>query len=259
MLPEANRVDRQPVSAENLIVGLECGASDAYSGITANPALGAAADRVVCCGGTVVLAETPEIYGAEHLLIRRAVNETVARKLIDRVNWWKAYAARNDGELNNNPTLGNLAGGITTILEKSLGATAKGGTTNLTAVYRYAEPVDAKGLVFMDTPGYDPLSITGLVAGGANVVCFTTGRGSAFGGKPVPVIKIASNATVYHRMKGDMDINCGAIADGEQTVGEMGQYVFKQILEVASGKRSKSELLGLGDSEFVPWEIGCQF
>ena len=259
MLPEANRVKRQPVSAGRLILGLECGGSDAYSGITANPALGAAADRLVRQGGTAVLGETPEIYGAEHLLLRRAVNETVAEKLLERIRWWKDYAARNHGELNNNPTLGNKAGGITTILEKSLGAAAKGGTTNLMEVYRYAEPVTAKGFVFMDTPGFDPPSVTGYVAGGANIICFTTGRGSAFGCKPVPSIKLASNTSLYQRMEDDMDINCGAIADGEITVDEMGEHIFKAVLETASGKRSKSELHGVGDNEFVPWMVGCVF
>ena len=259
MLPKANEIKRQPVSASHLILGLECGGSDAYSGITANPALGAAADRVVQCGGTAVLAETPEIFGAEHLLTRRATSKAVADKLIDLIKWWQDYALRNNGEMNNNPTLGNIAGGISTILEKSLGAAAKGGTTNLEAVYQYAEPIDTKGLVFMDTPGYDPLSITGLVGGGANVVCFTTGRGSAFGGKPVPVLKLSSNSTVFRRMKDDMDINCGAIADGEKSVDEMGEFIFQEILKVASGTKSKSELLGLGDNEFVPWEVGGQF
>ena len=259
MLPEVNRAKRQPVSASHLIVGLECGGSDAYSGITANPALGAASDRVVYNGGTAVLSETPEIYGAEHLLIRRAASRSVAEKLIDRINWWKEYARRNNSELNNNPTLGNKAGGITTILEKSLGATAKGGTTNLMEVYHYAEPVTAKGFVFMDTPGYDPPSITGMVAGGANVICFTTGRGSAFGFKPVPSIKLASNSGLYRRMEDDMDINCGLVADGDKTVDEMGEEVFQTILEVASGKKPKSEQLGIGDNEFVPWLVGSVF
>lgn len=259
MLPEADRVKREPVPASHLIVGLECGGSDAYSGITANPALGAASDRVVRNGGAAVLSETPEIYGAEHLLIRRAINRSVAEKLIQRIQWWKDYAARNSGELDNNPTLGNKQGGITTILEKSLGAAAKGGTTNLMEVYRYAEPIKTKGFVFMDTPGYDPPSITGMVAGGANVVCFTTGRGSAFGFKPVPCIKLASNSGLYRRMEDDMDINCGLIADGAKTVDEMGEIIFRSILDIASGKLSKSEINGAGDQEFVPWLVGCVF
>jgi len=259
MLSEANRIRRQEVSASHLIVGLECGGSDAYSGITANPALGAASDHVVRNGGTVVLSETPEIYGAEHLLLRRAVNPSVAEKLMGRIHWWKEYAARNNGELNNNPTLGNKQGGITTILEKSLGAAAKGGTTNLMAVYQYAEPITTRGFVFMDTPGYDPPSITGMVAGGANLICFTTGRGSAFGGKPVPSIKLASNSGLYRRMVDDMDINCGLIADGDKSVDDMGAEIFKVILDVASGKRSKSEIHGIGDNEFVPWLVGSVF
>ncbi|RJQ63267.1 MAG: altronate dehydratase [Desulfobacteraceae bacterium] len=259
MLPAANRIKRQPVPAARLIVGLECGGSDAYSGITANPALGAASDRVVLQGGTVVLSETPEIYGAEHLLIRRAVDREVAERLIDRIRWWKEYAVRNGGELNNNPTLGNKAGGITTILEKSLGAAAKGGTTNLMGVYRYAEPIRSRGFVFMDTPGFDPPSVTGMVAGGANVICFTTGRGSAFGFKPVPSIKLASNTPLYQKMEDDMDINCGPIADGQKSIDGMGEEIFRTILAVASGSRSKSELHGVGDYEFVPWQIGAVF
>ncbi len=259
MLPVANRVKRQAVSASHLVVGLECGGSDAYSGITSNPAMGAASDRVVRSGGTAVLSETPEIYGAEHLLIRRAASPLVAEKLIERIRWWKDYAARNHGELNNNPTLGNKQGGITTILEKSLGAAAKGGTTNLKEVYQYAEPIKTKGFVFMDTPGYDPPSITGMVAGGANVICFTTGRGSAFGFKPVPSIKLASNSELYRRMEDDMDINCGRVADGEKSVDEMGAEIFRVILDVASGKKSKSEIHGIGDNEFVPWLVGSVF
>ena len=259
MLPDANRIHRQTVPASHLIVGLECGGSDAYSGITANPALGAASDRVVENGGTAVLSETPEIYGAEHLLMRRAVNRSVAEKLIERIHWWKEYAARNHGELNNNPTLGNKEGGITTILEKSLGAAAKGGTTNLMAVYQYAEPVTSKGFVFMDTPGYDPPSITGMVAGGANLICFTTGRGTGFGFKPVPCIKLASNSGLFRRMEDDMDIDCGPVAEGRKSVDEMGAEIFRVILDVASGKRSKSEILGIGDNEFVPWLVGSVF
>ena len=255
MLPEANRIERRPVSAGRLIVGLECGGSDGYSGITANPALGAASDRVVRSGGTVVLAETPEIYGAEHLLIRRAVNRKVADKLIERINWWKDYALRNKGELNNNPTLGNKAGGITTILEKSLGAAAKGGTTRLMEVYRYAEPIDTKGFVFMDTPGYDPPSITGMVAGGANLICFTTGRGSAFGFKPVPSIKLASNSALYRRMEDDMDVNAGRVLEGEDIKTVAAEFV-ELALAVTSGQPSKSEALGIGEEEFCPWPLG---
>ncbi|HEX9645956.1 MAG TPA: UxaA family hydrolase, partial [Alphaproteobacteria bacterium] len=257
MLPEANRVSRTTVPASHLILGLECGGSDAYSGITANPALGAAADLLVRHGGTAVLAETPEIYGAEHLLTRRAVSKAVADKLIKHILWWEEYTAKNGAEMNNNPSPGNKAGGLTTILEKSLGAVAKGGTTNLVDVYQYAEPVTAKGFCFMNTPGYDVTSVNGMVAGGANVVCFTTGRGSAFGCKPTPSIKLATNTPMYRRMEEDMDVNCGLVLDGEASVQEMGARIFQTILDVASGQKTKSELLGYGDEEFVPWQIGA--
>lgn len=257
MLPDANRVERQPWPASHIILGLECGGSDGYSGVTANPALGAAADLLVRHGGTTILSETPEIYGAEHLLVRRAGSREVGEKLLALIRWWEAYTARNGCEMDNNPTPGNKAGGLTTILEKSLGAVAKGGTTTLVGVYRYAEPITSKGLVFMDTPGYDPVSVTGMVAGGANLICFTTGRGSVFGCKPVPVIKLASNTALYHSMKDDMDVHCGAIVDGETTIEEMGERIFRLILETASGKKTKSELLGLGDNEFTPWQIGA--
>lgn len=257
MLPEANRVERRDVSAANLTIALQCGGSDAYSGITANPALGAAADLVVRHGGTAILAETPEIYGAEHLLTRRAVSREVGEKLIERIRWWEDYTARNGGSMDNNPSPGNKAGGLTTILEKSLGAAAKGGTTNLTGVYRYAEPVTEKGFVFMDSPGYDPASITGQVASGANLVCFTTGRGSAFGFKPAPSIKLATNTLMFERLEEDMDLNCGEILDKGVSVEEMGERIFRLFLAVASGEQSKSEALGLGDNEFVPWLIGA--
>ena len=257
MLPEADRVERRPVPVSHLMVGLECGGSDAYSGITANPAIGAAVDLLVRHGGTAVLSETPEIYGAEHLLTRRAVSQEVGEKLIDLIRWWEDYTARNRGEIDNNPSPGNKAGGLTNILEKSLGAVTKGGTTNLLDVYRFAESVTEKGFVFMDTPGYDPTSVTGMVAGGANIICFTTGCGSVFGCKPAPSIKLATNTAMYQRMEEDMDINCGTIADGESTVEEMGERIFRLVLETASGKKTKSELHGIGDNEFVPWQIGA--
>ena len=257
MLPEVNKATRSQQPASELILGLECGGSDAYSGISANPSLGAAVDLLVRHGGTGVLGETPEIYGAEHLLTRRAVSGEVAGRLIERIEWWEDYVALHHGAMNNNPSPGNKAGGLTTILEKSLGATAKGGTTNLVEVYRYAEPVTAKGLVFMDTPGYDPVSVTGMVAGGATMVCFTTGRGSVFGCKPVPCIKLATNTTMYERMADDMDINCGPVVDGGATIGDMGEEIFRTILHIASGAQSKSEALGFGDDEFVPWQIGA--
>jgi len=257
MLPAANQIERRPVPASHLVVGLECGGSDAYSGITANPALGVAADWVVRNGGTAILSETTEIYGAEHLLTRRAANGQVAQKLIDLIHWWEDYTHKNGAMINNNPSPGNKAGGLTTILEKSLGAVAKGGSTNLMEVYRYGAAVRQKGLVFMDTPGYDLPSITGMVAGGANVICFTTGCGTVAGCKPVPVIKLASNSPMFNRMMQDMDINCGAIADGKKSVAEMGAIIFQKILDTASGKKTKSEALDFGSNEFVPWQIGA--
>jgi altronate hydrolase len=258
MLPLVNEAGRETLPASELMLALQCGGSDGYSGITANPALGVAADILVRHGGTAILSETPEIYGAEHLLTRRAVTPDVGEKLIDIIHWWEDYAARNEMEMNNNPSPGNKLGGLTTILEKSLGAAAKGGTTPLTAVYHYADPVTEKGFVFMDTPGYDPVSATGQVAGGANVLCFTTGRGSAYGCKPTPSIKIATNSDVYEKMIEDMDINGGDVLDGS-TLEQKGAEIFAEILAVASGKKTKSELLGYGDNEFVPWQIGATF
>jgi altronate hydrolase len=256
MLPKANAVRRETVPASELMLALQCGGSDGYSGITANPALGAAVDLLVRHGGTAILSETPEIYGAEHMLTRRAASREVGEKLVGMIRWWEEYTARNRGEMNNNPSPGNKAGGLTTILEKSLGAAAKGGTTTLQGVFHYAEPVTAKGFVFMDTPGYDPVSATGQVAGGANVLCFTTGRGSAYGCKPTPSIKLATNSQMYGHMSEDMDINCGDILDGV-TIEAKGREIFEMILRVASGERSKSEALGYGDAEFVPWQIGA--
>jgi altronate hydrolase len=257
MLPHANAATRRTISASELSLALQCGGSDAYSGMTANPALGACADLLVRHGGTAILSETPEIYGAEHLLTRRAVSREVGLKLVDRIRWWEEYCRINGGEMNNNPSPGNKAGGLTTILEKSLGAAAKGGTTNLVGVYKYAEPITERGFVYMDSPGYDPCSATGQVASGGNLICFTTGRGSCFGFKPVPSIKLATNTEMYRRMDEDMDINCGVILDGEASIEAMGQKIFDLVLEVASGRRSKSEELGLGNHEFTPWQIGA--
>jgi len=257
MLPAANAAQRETAPASALTLALQCGGSDAYSGITANPALGAAADELVRHGGTAILSETPEIYGAEHLLTRRAIDPAVGEKLIERIRWWEDYTKRNGGEMNNNPSPGNKAGGLTTILEKSLGAAAKGGTTNLCGVYKYGEPVDTHGFVFMDSPGYDPCSVTGQVASGANVVCFTTGRGSVFGFKPAPSIKLATNSAMYRRLEEDMDVNAGRIADGDATVAEVGREVFDLVLRVASGEPSKSEAQGFGDNEFIPWQVGA--
>lgn len=257
MLPAANRVKREPCSASHITIGLQCGGSDGYSGISANPALGAAVDMLVAHGGTAILSETPEIYGAEHLLTRRAVRRDVGEKLVERIRWWEHYTQVNEGEMNNNPSPGNKAGGLTTILEKSLGAVAKGGTTNLQAVYEYAETVDAHGFVYMDTPGYDPVSATGQVAGGANMICFTTGRGSAYGCAPSPSLKLATNSALWQRQEEDMDINCGEIIDGKASVQEMGERIFRLVLATASGEHSKSEQHGYGQNEFVPWQVGA--
>ena len=256
MLDTANACRRESISVSELIVGLKCGGSDGYSGITANPALGVASDLLVAQGATTVLSETPEIYGAEHLLTRRAISPEVAQKLIDRIAWWKEYAAWGGGDLDNNPSVGNKAGGITTILEKSLGAVAKAGTSPLNAVYHFAEAITAKGLVYMDTPGYDPVSVTGQAAGGAQIVCFTTGRGSAFGCPGVPTIKLASNTTLFERMRDDMDVNCGEILNGTP-LAAIGQQIVDAILRYASGEKVRSEALGYGNDEFIPWQSGA--
>ncbi|HEY3599447.1 MAG TPA: altronate dehydratase family protein [Paraburkholderia sp.] len=258
MLPVANNVVREPLPVSNLCIALQCGGSDGHSGITANPALGAAVDLLVQHGGTAILTETPEIYGAEHLLTRRAVSPEVGEKVVERIRWWEDYAVREKGSIDNNPTPGNKTGGLTTILEKSLGAVAKSGSTPLVDVYKYAEPIDKHGLVFMDAPGYDPMGATGQIASGANLVVFTTGRGSCFGAKPAPSIKVATNSKMYNRMRDDMDINCGEIMDGTATVDQKGEEIFHAILRVASGEKSKSEALGVGNEEFVPWMIGAQ-
>ncbi len=257
MLPAANRVSRTPVPASHLMLGLQCGGSDGYSGITANPALGNAVDRLVAHGGTAILSETPEIYGAEHLLTRRAVSREVGEKLIARIKWWEDYTERNHGEMNNNPSPGNKAGGLTTILEKSLGAVAKGGTTNLVDVFEYAKPVTAKGFVYMDTPGYDPVSATGQVAGGANMIVFTTGRGSAYGCAPSPSLKLSTNTELWQRQQEDIDLNCGEIADGAATIEDIGERLFELLLATASGEKTKSERFGYGQSEFIPWQLGA--
>jgi altronate hydrolase len=257
MLPEANRVQREPVPLKHLTVGLQCGGSDGYSGISANPALGAAVDLLVRHGGTAVLSETPEIYGGEHLLTRRAVSVAVSDKLRARIAWWEAYTRRNNMQMDNNPSAGNKAGGLTTILEKSLGAIAKSGTTNLVDVYEYAQPITAQGFVYMDTPGYDPVSATGQVAGGANLICFTTGRGSAYGCAPSPSIKLATNTALWQRQEDDMDINCGGVVDGAETVQQAGQRIFQLMIATASGQHTKSEQHGYGQNEFVPWQLGA--
>jgi altronate hydrolase len=257
LLRRAGTARRSTVPASRLVVGLQCGGSDGYSGISANPVLGAAVDLLVSHGGTAILSETPEIYGAEHLLTARAASAEVAERLMARIRWWEDYTARNGGDMNNNPSPGNKAGGITTILEKSLGAVAKGGGTGLMDVVGYAEPVRTQGLVFMDTPGYDPVSATGQVAGGANLICFTTGRGSTYGCKPTPSLKLATNTPMFERMKLDMDFNAGEIIDGTLDVATAAQRLFALMLATASGRRSLSETNDLGDNEFVPWQLGA--
>ncbi|MBL3571227.1 galactonate dehydratase [Rhodovulum sulfidophilum] len=257
MLPLVDAARRTPCPASDLAVALQCGGSDAWSGITANPALGHACDLLVAQGGTGVLAETPEIYGAEHLLTARAKDRATGEKLISLIRWWEDYTARNGGSMDNNPSPGNKRGGLTTILEKSLGAAAKGGTTPLTAVLRYAEPIAETGFVFMDSPGYDPASVTGQIASGCTLVAFTTGRGSAFGSKPAPTVKIATNSAMFTRMTEDMDVNAGRILEGAASVEEVGREIYDLWLRVASGETTKSEAQGLGDHEFVPWQIGA--
>lgn len=256
MLPAANAFRRQPVSASHIKIGLECGGSDGFSGITANPALGAAMDILVRHGGTAILSETPEIHGVEYMLTRRAVTPEVGQKLLDRLAWWERYTAGHNAQFNGVVGHGNQQGGLANIFEKSLGSAMKGGTTPLQAVYEYAEPIDRAGLVFMDSPGYDPVAATGQIASGANLICFTTGRGSMFGSKPAPTIKLASNSPMFRRLEEDMDINCGLVLDGELSVAQMGERIFEHILRAASGEPTKSELLGLGDHEFVPWHVG---
>ena len=257
VLADSNRVVRETAPASALTVALQCGGSDGYSGITANPALGAASDLLVRHGGAVILSETPETYGAEHLLTRRAPDRAVGERLVALMRWWEEYTSREGAEMDSNPSPGNKAGGLTTILEKSLGAMAKAGTTDLVDVVAYAEQVRSRGFVFMDTPGYDPVAATGQVAGGANLVCFTTGRGSVFGCKPAPSIKLATNSAMYRRMQDDMDIDCGPILDGDETVAECGARVFAAILRVASGERTKSEQFDAGAAEFAPWVLGA--
>ena len=257
LLKEANTIKRTPQAVHHLSLALQCGGSDGYSGISANPALGVAADLLVKNGGSSILSETPEIYGAEHLLINRAISKEVADKLIAKIEWWKNYTKINNSSMDNNPAPGNKKGGLTTILEKSLGAVAKGGNAVLTDVLSYAEPLKNKGFNFMDSPGYDPVSATGQVASGANIICFTTGRGSCFGCKPVPSLKLATNTIMFNKMSEDMDMNCGTVIDGEETLEQAGQRIFKLILKTASGHKSKSELNGYGDEEFTPWQIGA--
>ena len=256
LLPGANEATREPIPASELMVALQCGGSDGWSGVTANPALGQAADTIVRQGGTVVLGETTEIYGGEHLLTRRAKSPEVGQKLVDAIHWWEKYTAMFGASIDNNPAPGNKLGGLTTIYEKSLGAIAKAGSAPLNQVVGYAERVTERGFVHMDTPGYDPVSVTGQVAGGCNMVIFSTGRGSCFGFKPAPSIKLATNATLYASQEPDMDVNTGKVLDGV-SLDEMGEEIFDLILAVASGEPSKSELAGVGEEEFNPWILGA--
>ena len=256
LLVVSNNVKREPLSVNNITLALQCGGSDGYSGISANPALGVAADMLVKQGGSSILSETPEIYGAEHLLINRANKQETADKLIAKIKWWQHYTSINNSSMDNNPAPGNKKGGLTTILEKSLGAVAKGGNSVLEDVLSYAEPLKNKGFNFMDSPGYDPVSVTGQVASGANVICFTTGRGSCFGCKPAPSLKLSTNTTMYEKMIEDMDINCGTIIEGKEEIEEVGKKIFELVIATASGSPTKSELNGYGDEEFNPWQVG---
>ena len=256
LLVISNNVKREPLSVNNITLALQCGGSDGYSGISANPALGVAADMLVKQGGSSILSETPEIYGAEHLLINRANKQETADKLIAKIKWWQHYTSINNSSMDNNPAPGNKKGGLTTILEKSLGAVAKGGNSILEDVLSYAEPLKNKGFNFMDSPGYDPVSVTGQVASGANVICFTTGRGSCFGCKPAPSLKLSTNTTMYEKMIEDMDINCGTIIEGKEEIEEVGKKIFELVITTASGNPTKSELNGYGDEEFNPWQVG---
>ena len=256
MLEAANAATREPVSAEHITIGLQCGGSDGFSGLSANPALGRAVDLLTRHGGTAILSETPELYGIEHTLTARARNEVVGRRFLDRIRWWLDYTDGRDVQMQGIVGPGNQDGGLANVIEKALGGSRKGGSTGIEAVYDYAERVTARGLVIMDTPGYDPVAATGQIAGGANLICFTTGRGSCFGSYPSPTIKLASNTPMFHRMAGDMDINCGQVIDGEATLDDMGDAIFARILDIASGQRSKSEDLGVGADEFVPWNLG---
>ena len=256
MLEEANKVSREPCPVEHISIGLQCGGSDGFSGLSANPALGKAVDILVRHGGTAILSETPELYGVEHTLTARARTPEVGQKIVERINWWLDYNKGRDTQINGQVSPGNNAGGIANVIEKSLGGAKKGGSSGIMGVYEYAEPVTRCGLVLMDTPGYDPVSATGQIAGGANLICFTTGRGSCFGSYPAPTIKLASNTPMYRRMREDMDINCGPVIDGTATLDQMGEEIFNRIIAVASSEKSKSEALGVGEDEFIPWPVG---
>lgn len=253
-LDQASAETRVELPVSKLVVGLNCGGSDSFSGITANPALGYCSDLLAALGATAVLAETPEIVGAEHLLVRRARSRAVAERLLAMIAKYKGYLNRFGGSFDDNPSPGNKEGGLTNIVEKSLGAVTKGGTTFVNEVVDYAERVHGPGLVFMNTPGYDPVSLTGLAAGGANLIAFTTGRGSAIGFPTIPVLKIATNSNTFHRIRDNMDINAGQIADGAMTVEGLGRMIFDELVRIASGKRTASERAG--HQEFVPWRIG---
>lgn len=256
MLAEANAQQRQPVCAEHLTVGLQCGGSDGFSGLSANPALGRAVDLLVQNGGTAILSETPELYGMEHTLTARARDESVGRAFLDRIHWWLEYTDGRDVQMQGIVGPGNQDGGLSNVIEKALGGAKKGGSSGIEAVYSYGEAVTKRGLVIMDTPGYDPVSATGQIAGGANLIAFTTGRGSCFGSFPSPTVKLASNSATFDHMSEDMDVNCGTVIDGTETLDQAGARIFETLLAIASGARSNSEALGVGAEEFVPWPLG---
>jgi altronate hydrolase len=255
LLPAVDAIGRTPQPVSELMLALQCGGSDAWSGVTANPVVGLMSDELVRQGGTVILGETTEIYGAEHLLAARAASQQVGDRLIEMVRWWEAYARKMGVEVDDNRSVGNAAGGLSTIYEKSLGAVAKGGGTLLTGVYDYAERVTARGLTFMNTPGYDPVAVTGQVAGGANLVVFTTGRGSVFGFRPAPSLKVSTNSALYRRMQDDMDLDAGVVLDGAP-MQQVAAALFELLIAVASGQSSKSEAQGIGEAEFTPWNLG---
>ncbi len=255
LLKRASEAKRTPQPISGLIVGTNCGGSDGNSGITANPALGITGDEFVKHGAGWVLAETSETYGAEHLLTRRAVSKDVGERLVTLMRWWEWYTGVWGATIDGNPSPGNKEGGLTTIYEKSLGAVSKAGSTPLVEVYKYAQRIDKKGFTFMDTPGHDPVSVTGLAAGGCNLIAFTTGRGSCLGFKPSPTLKIATNTTMYNRMEEDMDIDAGVIMNGVP-MADVAAQIFEKLIAVAGGQKTKSEAQGLGEVEFAPWLLG---
>jgi altronate dehydratase large subunit len=258
MLAAAAKLPREPIPISELILATECGGSDYTSGLASNPALGAASDLVVGEGGTVILSETTELIGAEHLLAKRARTPEMGKQVLDLIAWWEKEAIATGQDIRGaNPAPGNIAGGITTIEEKSLGCIYKGGTTTLEEVIRYAFPPTKKGLILMDTPGHDIDQLTGMMAGGAQVAVFTTGRGTPTGSPIAPVIKITGNAGTYRKMKDNIDLSVSQVIDGKETVKEAGKRVFEEVVAVASGKLAKAEKLGQRD--FCIFKIGLNF